>query len=87
MQTKAAFEAIQRALSKNPRRRVVRSSFDERVFGNFVIAFVEDGQPASLVNDRGQLLLYRGLEADEYRLTLLENLYEADEATVIEALA
>jgi len=87
METKAAFEAIQRALLNDPRKSIVRSSFDETMFGNFVIAFVEDGQAASLVNDRGQLLLYDGLDADEYRRTLLNDLYEADEAAVIRAVA
>jgi hypothetical protein len=86
METKAAYEAIQRTLSADARKSVVHSSYDEEMFGNFVIAFLDDGRPSSLVNDRGQLLLYDGLDAEEYRRTLLDDLYGADEARVVQAV-
>jgi hypothetical protein len=86
MQTKAAYDAIRRVLEADAQKRIVRSSFDEEVFGNFVISFIARGEPMSIVNDRGQLFLYDGINANEFRRTLLNDLYSADEAGVVSAV-
>ena len=87
MDTRAAYDAIIRAISADSRRRVVRSSYEEDFFGNFVISFLEDGGPSSIVNDRGQLFLYDGLDAETYQGTLIDDLYNADEMAVMEVVA
>jgi hypothetical protein len=56
MDTRAAFDAIQRRLKADPRKSIVESFFDEEVFGNFWITYLQSGERRSVVNDRGQLV-------------------------------
>ena len=56
MDTKAAYNAIIRAIAADPNRRLAESVFDEEVFGNFIVAYHEKGRVRTLVNDRGELV-------------------------------
>ena len=56
MDTRAAFDAIQRRLKADPRKSIVESFFDEEVFGIFWITYLQSGERRSVVNDRGQLV-------------------------------
>lgn len=67
-------------------KRIVESQFNEANFGNFVISFEVDGQPKSIVNDRGELVLCDDLEGSRDCKTVVQSLADADESIVISAL-
>ena len=87
MDTREAYEAIQKAVKADPRKSVVGSSYDEEVFGNFWVTYVQGGERLSVVNDRGQLILYEGSEADHFRKMLLDDLYGADEQAILASIS
>ena len=87
MDTRAAFDAIQRKLLADPQKSLVDSFYDEQVFGNFWITYVEGGERRSVVNDRGQLIRFEGEAADEQLgEVLLDDLRNADDSKVIGAI-
>lgn len=87
MDTRAAFDTIQRKVKADPRKCIVESFFDEQVFGNFWITYDEGGERRSVVNDRGQLILYDGSAGDRFREMLVSDLRSADEKAVLEAVS
>jgi hypothetical protein len=86
MDSRDAFDAIQRALEADPRREMQASRYEAALFGNFVISFEEDGQSRSIVNDRGELMICAGPDGEGTCRTLLPSLAQADEQTVLRAL-
>ena len=86
MDTKEAFDAIQRKLNADPRKSPVESFFDERAFGNFWITYEEGGQRLSVVNDRGQLTLHDSSASGHFRKMLVSDLRNADEQAVLSAI-
>lgn len=87
MDTRAAFDAIQRKLAADPQKSVVESFYDEQVFGNFWITYVEGDERLSVVNDRGQRIRSEGEGADERPgEVLLDDLRSADDSKVIGAI-
>ena len=87
MDTREAFDVIQRSLNADPRKRLVESFFDERAFGNFWVTYEEAGERLSLVNDRGQLILYDGPTGDRFRSMLLIDLPKADERAIVDGIS
>jgi hypothetical protein len=85
MEARAAFIAIKRALSDDSRKEVVSSSYDEEAFGNFIIAFRDEGRQRSIVNDRFELVISDNLNGADGR-TVLASIREADERTILRAL-
>ena len=86
MNTKAAFDGIERKLRAGGGTSVLESFYDERVFGNFWITYQDGDQRLSIVNDRGQLILNNGLADGELQKVLVHDLYAADEKTVLDAI-
>jgi len=86
MDGREAFEAIRDALNAEPRRRIIESRYEELIFGNFIIAFEHDGQPSSIVNDRGELFLCSDLSGSKGCTVILPSLYEVDEQGLLRAL-
>ena len=86
MDTRDAFDAIERAVNADPRKRIAEIAYDEQVFGNFSITYDEGGERLSIVNDRGQLFLYGGPAGDEFRSMLVKDLRSASEQAVLEAV-
>lgn len=86
MDIRAAFDAIQRKVNADPRKSIVESSFDERSFGNFWVTYEQGGERLSVVNDRGQLILYHGPAGDHFRAMLISDLGSADEKAVLSAV-
>jgi hypothetical protein len=80
-----AFDAIRQAIARDPRKELVDSRYEEKVFGNFIIAFRDEGQPRSIVNDRFELVVCDNLEGDDCR-TILRSIREADEGTILQVL-
>lgn len=85
MTAREAYDVIRRAIGADPHKRVLRSEFDEGVFGNFIIAFEDRGRPRSIVNDRFELVICDDLEGEKCR-TVLRSLRDADEAGILNAL-
>jgi hypothetical protein len=85
MDSRNAFEAIQRTVNADPRKSFVDSFFDERAFGNFWITYEEGGERLSVVNDRGELNLYDGEAGDHLRTILVSDLRTADEEAVLDS--
>lgn len=57
MKTIDAYRAIIHDVESNPKAELLSSSYDEELFGNFVISIVFSGKGCSIVSDRGQLFL------------------------------
>ena len=87
MDTKEAFDVIDRKVKADARKTYIDGFYDEQVFGNFWITYDEGGERLSIVNDRGQLILYEGRAGDHFRATLLSDLRSADEKSVLQAVA
>jgi hypothetical protein len=79
-------EIIRGAITRDPNKRLVKSTFDEASFGNFIISFEEDGRARSVVNDRGELVVCSDLEGSRDCVTVLGSLHGADEQLIINAL-
>lgn len=86
MDTREAFNAVQEKVKADPRKDFVDAFYDEQVFGNFWIIYDEGGERLSVVNDRGQLILYEGRTGDHFRALLLNDLPSADEKAVLQAV-
>lgn len=87
MDTRAAFETIQRTMAADAERSVVESFYDEEAFGNFWITYLDRGERFSVVNDRGQLVRCVGATADEgLGEVLVDDLRSAGESEVIGAI-
>ncbi len=86
MDNRKAFDIIHRKIEANPRKSIVDSFFDESAFGNFWIAYEEDNERLSVVNDRGQLILCDGPAGAHFRAMLSSDLRVADEKAVWEAV-
>jgi hypothetical protein len=80
-----AFEAIQKKLETDLGSDAVEGHFDDATFGNFWVRYVEAGETRSIVNDRGQLILYEGPD-DHFSKLLLQDLYSADPQSVLDSL-
>jgi hypothetical protein len=85
MDTKAAYDAILRAIAADPTRRLVETVFDEDVFGNFVVAYHEMGRVRTLVNDRGELVRDDPTGA-ALRVTVIPSIGDQDERSLLRAL-
>jgi len=81
------YDAICKAFEGDVRIRVLRAYLDELAFGNFIIAFQLNGQPKSIVNDRGQLFLHDNLSGAGAGTEVVRSLYNADEDTLLQTLA
>ena len=86
MPTREAYEAILRALKAHPHRRVLECEFNDAVFGNFAISFETEGARRTVVNDRGELVLYTGRNDTNGGKTILPSLAEVDEQVLLRAL-
>ncbi len=87
MDARAAFEAIVRELKSDPEKSIVESFYDKRLFGNFWITYLRNGELWSLINDGGQLVLQEGSAADgRFTEVLVDNLRSAEENGVIAAV-
>lgn len=86
MDPREAYDAILSALGADRRKRVVRSDFDERSFGNFIVGFEEAGKPGSIVNDRGELAVCGDLDGSRDCTTVILSLRDVDAQTVLRAL-
>ena len=87
MNTREAFDAIQRKLRGSAGTSVLDAFFDENVFGNFWITYERDSGRSSVVNDRGQLILNSGPADGQLARVLLDDLYSADATTVLDSLS
>ena len=85
MGPREAFESIRDAIASDPEKEIVDSRYWEEIFGNFIIAFREDGSPRSIVNDRFELVVSENLEGDNGK-TVLRSIREADEDTILRSL-
>jgi hypothetical protein len=82
-----AYDAIRSALAAKPGTRVLDCTYDDAMFGNFVIGFQAQGRARSFVNDRGELALCSDLAGTQHCRTIVRSLANVDEQTLIEALA
>lgn len=85
MDTKAAYDAILRAIAAAPNKRLVESVFDEEVFGNFVVAYNEMGRVRTLVSDRGELVR-DDPAGSASRVTIVGSIGDQDERSLLGAL-
>lgn len=76
MNYRDAFSAIVSEVSL--RATLVSSKYDEKIFGNFIIAFNAKIGGFSFLNDRGKLYICDGLEADGPCELLLPSLMDED---------
>jgi hypothetical protein len=68
--TEEALERIQREIDAAGHRITDNGQIDEQHFGNFVVDFAVDGRCDRLVNDRSQILRYRGAGLGNGRLVI-----------------
>ena len=87
MDTREAFDAIKQGVNADPRKTPLESFFDERAFGNFWVIYEEGGERLSVVNDRGQLILYEGSAGERFRTMLVSDLRDADKKAVLDAVS
>ena len=85
MRTREAFDAIENAIALNPRMQIVRRHYDAENFGNFHIAFREEGKPRSIVNDRFELVHCDDLDGHNCK-TVLPSFQYVDETTILQKL-
>ena len=76
MDTKLAFEMICAAVEQHPRRRLKGQRIDEPQFGNFFVAFIEDGRERCVVNDRGLVIVTGDLDGAGNALATVPSLYD-----------
>jgi len=86
MRSNEAYDAIRKALGSNHGTRLLSCTYDEEMFGNFVIAFEVDGRPSSVVNDRGELALCSDLVGTQRCRTIVRSIAAVDEQALIQAL-
>ena len=86
MKSKDAYDAICAAIKADPRKHLVSSDYSNEHFGNFVIAYEENGAPKSVINDRLQLALCDDLDGIENCRIVLHSLQGADEATTLSTI-
>lgn len=86
MDTQAAFEMICAAVEEHPRRRLVDRGIDDQHFGNFFVAFTEEGQERSVVNDRGFVFVTVDLTGAGDAITTVPSLYDADAESLLSEL-
>ena len=87
MDTREAFDAIRKKVNADPHKSIVSCFFDERTFGNFWITYEVGVERLSVVNDRGQLILYDGPAGDHFRAMLITDLRSANEEAVLDAVS
>ena len=83
MKSKAAYDAIRNAVEADTSKRMIESHYDEQNFGNFVIAFEENGERKTVVNERGFVTASAGLDC----IATVPSLHDADEQTLLRQLA
>jgi len=86
MKSKDAYDAICAAIKADPRKHLVSSDYSNDHFGNFVIAYEENGVPRSVINDRLKLALCDDLDGTENCRIVLQSLQSANEATTLSAI-
>jgi hypothetical protein len=86
MGSREAYDTVRKALASSPRTSIVDCTYDDATFGNFVVAFELEGQPRSVVHDRGELALCSDLTGTRQCATVVSSIADADEQTLIEAL-
>lgn len=86
MRSKEAYNAIRKALASNPRTSIVECTYDTAAFGNFLIAFEADGEPKSVVNDRGELVLCGDLAGTRNCETVVPSINDVNERMILKAL-
>ena len=87
MDTRAAYDGIRGKLRASADTNVIQSFYDEERFGNFWITYERDSGRSSVVNDRGQLVLNSGSADGQLEKVLVEDLYAADPATILDAVS
>jgi hypothetical protein len=83
---KEAFDAIQTAVAADNRKRLVNAQYWPEIFGNFIVAFEEEGRPKSIVCDRFELVACEDPSGDEGCRTVLRSIRNAEPAEVLKAL-
>lgn len=78
---------LRSALATKPGTRVLDCTYNDAMFGNFVIGFEAQGLSRSVVNDRGELALCSDLTGTQHCRTIVRSIATVDEQALIEALA
>lgn len=87
MRPNEAYDAIRSALATIPGTRVLDCTYNDAMFGNFVIGFEVQGIARSVVNDRGELALCSDLAGTQHCKTIVRSIATVDQQALIEALA
>ena len=85
MTTEDAHEQILREIEAAGHLITERGHIDERHFGNFVVGFVAGEGLNRLVNDRGQIIRYRGAGFDDGHL-VIDDIYRCDDTAFSHAI-
>ena len=80
-----AYELAGNVLDR-PDIRILSRDFNERVFGNFIIGFDQDGRQRSLICDRSQILLCNDLGGLSGCVLVVPSLYELAPQELIDFL-
>jgi len=86
MLPKEAFDAIQAAIAADAGKRMVDARYWPEVFGNFIVAFEEDGRPKSIVCDRFELVVCEDLQGERGCRTVLRSVRETEPSEVLKTL-
>ncbi len=86
MDTQLAYAMIYAAVEGHSRRRLVDRRFDDQHFGNFFVAFVEDGHERCVVNDRGFVFVTGDLHGTGDAIATVPSLYDVEVDTVLAKL-
>ena len=81
-----AYHAIRDALMSKPSVSVLDCAYDDAKFGNFVIVFEADGEPRSVINDRGEIALCRGPAGNQHCTTVVPSVAAVEQEALITAL-
>jgi hypothetical protein len=86
MKSREAFQVICRAVERGAARRIVEKFYDEQHFGSFVVSFEENGEPRSIVNDRGFVFLTHEFDGSGNSVATIPSLSEVDAQRLTDAL-
>lgn len=81
-----AYKLILQVVNERSDTELVGSKFYERVFGSFIISFIQDGAEKSVVNDRFELVVCNDLHGDIGCRTVLKSIREADQQQLLNAI-
>ena len=86
MTTEEAYDAIVNELTEKGDSYLVNKVYDPNVFGNFLIAFVSQGEERSFVCDRGQLFFCMDLDGNTGCVVIFPSLREITREKLLTAL-